>query len=198
MEERVTLESEAEAIKGISKILKPLNTASQKNVVGYVFKHLGLEAQLGYSGDVDSPNSVPFDSSLTSQNKLPKETVNRIKDIRSFADEKNPRTVIEKIILVGFYLSEIAQNDEKTEQFDSKHIKTYFKQAGFKLPINISTELARAKDAGYIEIAQKGKPYKYKLNPVGYNLIAHSLPGKSNSRKTNPQRTTKKSDKKKA
>ena len=34
MEEKINLESEADAIKGISQILKPLNTASKKKCCG--------------------------------------------------------------------------------------------------------------------------------------------------------------------
>jgi hypothetical protein len=49
----------------------------------------------------------------------------------------------------------------------------YFKQAGFTLPKKPQFLLVNAKNAGYFDSAGTGK---YRLNPVGYNLVAHNLP----------------------
>ncbi len=191
MEEKISLESEGKAIQDISKILKPLDIASKKNVVEYVFKSLGLNQHLDHSNDTTPEKSSVSNSIFAQQN----EPLTKVMDIRSFAIQKKPKTTVQKIALVGFYLSEIAKEDEKAEQFRVNDIEKYFKQAGFKLPANVSVELSRTKDAGYIEKTQKGK---YKLNPVGYNLIAYTLPDQSNSKKNKShKKMTKKPGKKK-
>ena len=195
MKEKANLEHEGKAIQDISKILRPLNMVSKKNVMEYVSKSLGFNENLNHSNSIIPQKSSIFEFPAPKQSKSPTKTGQKeIMDIRSLAEQKKPRTATEKIVLVGFYLSEIAKGSEKTEQFSSNQIEKYFKQAKFKLPANIFVELNRAKLAGYIENAQRGK---YKLNPVGYNLIAYNLPEKSILRKTNFKKTAiKKSSKK--
>ena len=196
MEEKINLESEGKAIQDISKILKPLNTVSKKKVIEYVFKRLGLNQDLDYLSNATPEKSPVSEISSLQQNKhLTKNNQREVLDVRSFADQKKPKTTSEKLALVGYYLSELAKGDEKTEQFNAKDIEKYFKQAGFRLPANIPGELSRAKNAGYIEKVKKGI---YKLNPVGYNLIVHTLPGQSNSKIAKPRKklTNKTSQKK--
>ena len=196
MEEKISLESEGKAIQDISKILKPLNIDSKKNVVEYVFKSLGLNQSLGYSINSTPKKNSVSDLPFLRQNESPTKTKQqKYVDIRSLATQKKPKTTAQKIALVGFYLSEIAKGDEKTEQFHANDIEKYFKQAGFRLPANISIELSRTKNAGYIEHTKKGK---YKINPVGYNLIAYVLPSKLRSQKPKARtKVAKKSSKKK-
>jgi hypothetical protein len=47
-----------------------------------------------------------------------------------------------------------------------------FKSAVFKLPADASFTLVNAKNAGYLDSIGGGQ---YKLNPVGYNLVAHRM-----------------------
>ena len=59
---------------------------------------------------------------------------------------------------------------------NKKDLEKYFKQAGFPLPKAVGQTLVDAKSAGYMDASStRGR---YKLNPVGHNLIAHSLPRK--------------------
>jgi hypothetical protein len=75
--------------------------------------------------------------------------------------------------IVAFYLKEHARADEKQETVGKDDLEKYFKQAKFRLPKTIGQLLPDAKAAGYFDSAERGK---YKLNAVGYNLVAHSLP----------------------
>jgi hypothetical protein len=52
-------------------------------------------------------------------------------------------------------------------------LERYFKQAGFKLPKAIKQALPNAAAAGYFDGTGGGR---YRLNPVGYNLVVHALP----------------------
>ncbi len=77
--------------------------------------------------------------------------------------------------LVAFYLKELAPDGERKDTISSADLDKYFKQAQFKLPERIAQVLPDAKASGYFDSAARGE---YKLNAVGYNLIAHSLPAK--------------------
>ncbi len=75
--------------------------------------------------------------------------------------------------VVGFYLQELAPTSERKETVNTQDLEKYFKQAKFKLPGKINQILADAKAAGYFDVISRGE---YKLNAVGYNLVAHNLP----------------------
>jgi hypothetical protein len=94
-------------------------------------------------------------------------------DIRALKEEKKPRSAIEMAAVVAFYLKEHAPPNERMNTVGKDQLEKYFKQANFRLPNRIGQLLPDAKAAGYFDSAERGK---YKLNAVGYNLVAHSLP----------------------
>lgn len=96
-----------------------------------------------------------------------------VRDIRSFKEQKEPRSAIEMATLVAFYLSEIAPESERKDDIDRRDVQTYFKQAAFRMPRDANQTLVNAKNAGYLDAAGPGR---YRLNAVGYNVIAHGLP----------------------
>jgi len=75
--------------------------------------------------------------------------------------------------LVAYYLAELAGENERTPDVTAEDVLKYFKQAGFPLPKARAMLLPNAKNAGYFDSLGDGK---YRLNPVGYNLVAHNLP----------------------
>jgi hypothetical protein len=75
--------------------------------------------------------------------------------------------------LVAFYLAELAPEQDRKSEVDLDDMIKYFKQAGFPLPRKPQFLLTNSKNAGYLDSAGSGR---YKLNPVGYNLVAHNLP----------------------
>jgi len=75
--------------------------------------------------------------------------------------------------VVAYYLQELAPEEERKSEVDVSDMEVYFKQAGFPLPRVPRVILQNAKAAGYFNSAARGK---FKLNPVGYNLVAHNLP----------------------
>lgn len=94
-------------------------------------------------------------------------------DIRTLKDQKQPRSARDMACVVAYYLTEFAQDDERKETVSTTDLEKYFKQAGFKLPTRMAQVLIDSKSAGYFESAARGE---YKLNAVGYNLVAHNLP----------------------
>jgi hypothetical protein len=88
-------------------------------------------------------------------------------------EEKQPRSAIEMAVLVAYYLSHKSPIAERKQTISADDLTTYFKIAGFKLPNAPQYTLPNAKNAGYLDSVGGGE---YKLNPVGYNLIVHSLP----------------------
>jgi hypothetical protein len=94
-------------------------------------------------------------------------------DIRTLKEEKQPKTATEMACTVGYYLDTLALPALRKEEIGSSDIEMYFKQAGYPLPKRKEQVLVDAKAAGYFDSAGHGK---YRLNPVGHNLIVHTLP----------------------
>ncbi|HRY36884.1 MAG TPA: hypothetical protein P5230_03350 [Candidatus Magasanikbacteria bacterium] len=174
-------DKEISAMNEIIASLNNLDDGQRQRVMKYVLERFGATTNSLTNPSTFSPVSQPapqFDELGSSQ-------ATRVIDIRAFKEEKSPRSAIQMAVLVAFYLQELAPSDERKATVDSGDIEKYFKQASYKLPSGkngAADTLTNAKKAGYLEIADRGT---YKLNPVGYNLIAHSLPnGDSELRKT--------------
>jgi hypothetical protein len=123
----------------------------------------------------------------------------KVVDIRSLKEEKNPSTDIEMAAIVAYYLSKLAPDELKKETISTSDITKYFDQADYPLPETPWQTLPNAKKAGYLDSAGRGK---YKLNPVGHNLVVHNLPriGENELARKKPLRkkkTSKKSTKRK-
>jgi len=179
-------DTELLAIRAVLSALVPLNREARSRVIDYVFKRLGLVI------DTDSPSlpapaaSFPTTSSDVSAPAVPSRS--GVKDIRSLAQQKSPKSANEMAALVAYYLADIAPEAARKDTIDSDDVKVYFKQAGFKLPSSAKMTLVNAKNSGYLEsTATAGQ---YKLNPVGYNLVVHSLPARS-EKKRSPNRARK-------
>jgi hypothetical protein len=99
-------------------------------------------------------------------------------DIRTLREEKQPSSANEMAALVAYYVAEVATGEARQESVTASDLKKYFKQANYPLPKNLGQTLRNAAAAGYLEKAERGS---YSLNPVGYNLVAHSLPRTSAS-----------------
>ncbi len=80
---------------------------------------------------------------------------------------------MEMVAIVAYYLSELAPEEDRKDTIVTKDITKYFNQAGHPLPTGPQFTLPNAKAAGYFESVGHGK---YTLNPVGHNLVAHSIP----------------------
>jgi hypothetical protein len=188
-------DSELNAIRLVLSALVPLKQEGRTRVLDYVLGRLGMAEPVvqqpfttGIGADAVLRKSVDVSDSLSL-------SANRPTDIRSLTKQKAPRSANEMAALVAYYLSELAPEPYRKATIGAEDIKAYFKQAPFKLPQSAQQTLVNAKNSGYLESAGTGQ---YKLNPVGYNLVVHSLPAASSTKKRGKPRkpNTKKSSRK--
>ena|SRR5262245_18755 len=164
------LDAELRAIAILLGALEPLSNEARLNVVTYVFRRLGIEfapaaVRQGMHGPPDAGpgERPPFDPDAAG-----------IIDIRSFKEEKQPKTASEMVAVAAYYLAHLAPPDERRDYIVADDIRRYFLQAVFPLPsAPPHMTLVNAKNAGYLDARERGQ---YRLNPVGYNLITNKLP----------------------
>jgi hypothetical protein len=154
-----------EAISSILKTLDPLDDESRKKVLSAVHAFLGTS----------------YNPQHTVEPKLPEQTgavapfghVGVPKDIRSLREEKQPKSDIETVVVMAYYLRELAAAGERKASVTAEDVEAYFPQMGAKLPAKAGQTLINGKNAGYFVSQGSGR---FALNPVGLNLVTHTLP----------------------
>lgn len=155
-------DKELAAIGGIMSALQPLTAQERSRVLEYVLKRLQMSAVRPPSAAAEGPSSTPSP-----------QIAERIVDIRSLKEQKQPKSANEMAALVGYYVSELAPPGERRDTVSTDTLRRYFKMAGFRLPQDLRYTLTNAAAAGYLDNVSRGE---YRLNPVGYNLVVHGLP----------------------
>lgn len=162
---------ELTAIKAVADALEPLSSAGRRHVIAYVAEALGLAAPA--PEQEQTPPSMPAADVLTGA--VPPAASGRPIDIRTLKEQKEPQSANEMAALVAYYVSELLPPEEQQDVVTSAIIEKYFKQANFRLPSRVAQTLPDAARAGYFDAVDRGQ---YKLNPVGYNLVAHGMPSR--------------------
>ena len=158
---------ELEAIGSILRALEGLDGESIQRVFDYVLGRMSLGRP---SPTASAPISVA-PTNVVAPSDSPR--AGRQVSIRDLKEEKNPESSNQMAALVAYYLSEIVDPNERQNAINASDLEKYFKQAGFKLPKSIPQALPNAAAAGYFDAEGNGR---YRLNPVGYNLVVHGLP----------------------
>ena len=176
--------AEDEVVQVITKVmdaLSPLDAEAREHVLEFVLKRMNIN--IGKSAGPVPSVPAGYTPPAPVFTPAPPGT-----DIRTFAAEKAPKTLNEKVALVAFFLANLAPPEERRDFITSEDIKPYFTQANFEHPTGpANMTLTNAKNAGYLNALDRGQ---YKLNSVGHNLVAHKLPKKDGSSSA-PRRNSK-------
>jgi hypothetical protein len=108
---------------------------------------------------------------------------------------KEPKSDQQFAAVVAYYYQFEAAQSDKKDSIDASTMKDAARQAGRKQVSNWGITLDNARRAGYLDKAERGA---YKLNAVGENLVAITLPGNAGNSQGNSNRSTKRPAKKKS
>jgi hypothetical protein len=165
-------DEELEAIKALLEVLTPLKPDSRANVIDFVFRRLGITGSVAVIPGAH-PTFVP-NITHTSGPTTPLALAAGTMDLRSLTLQKKPKTANQMVAIVAYYLAHFAPDNERRDYMVADDIKKYFVQANYALPTGPpGMTLVNAKNAGYLDAIMDGK---YRLNPVGHNLVTHKLP----------------------
>ena len=182
------INKELKAIETITKALTDLDKDAQKRILQYAMQHLDLHVE-----NFNQLPTIPTENKSAHAKQATQHLQQPVVDIRSLRNQKQPNSDSEMAAIVAYYLSEVAPEDNRKDSIGPGDIRTYFKQAGHPLPRRTDVTLPNAKSAGYFESAGHAK---YRLNPVGYNLVAHGLPRAKSESPPRPTRRKSKRTKK--
>jgi hypothetical protein len=160
------------AIDEIVAALEALDELSRATAIRAACEHLGISAPSA-APTPTTPGVPPTPITEVSAAPTSLAAPQAITDVRTFKEQKQPGSAAEMACVVAYYLDTLAAAAERKEEVSSGDLEKYFKQAGYRLPKRMAQVLVDARAAGYFDSAGHGK---YKLNPVGHNLVVHSLP----------------------
>ena len=180
-------DKEIEAIKTLLVVLEALEPDVRKAVLGYVLKRLDITLPNDYAFAPVTSDSAQMPEPVQSERPALSRAPTKQLDIRQLKEEKKPKSAIEMAVVVSYYLTHVAPNGERKKTVCTADLDKYFKLAQFRLPKSIAFTLPNTKKAGYLEPVGAGE---YKLNPVGYNLVVHSMP-RSDKASSLPQKKRK-------
>jgi hypothetical protein len=163
-----SVDEEVEAIKTVLGALTPLTPDARGNVLEYVLKRFGFSYPSAAVG-----STTLLAGSGPSQILVPQSSAGLLTHIKDLKTEKKPRSANEMAALVAYFLANVAPQEQRKPNVNTKDIETYFKIAEFPLPEQIKMTLPNAKNAGYFDAVGDGE---YRLNAVGHNLVVHSMP----------------------
>jgi hypothetical protein len=170
-ENRMTesVDQEVQAIKVVLSALGPLSEKARVSVLEYVVKRLDLTDLQRLSGlSSETSGGVATTPATTDQGQAGTPL-----HIKTFKEQKKPRSANEMAAVVAYYLGNVTAAGQRKGTVNQKDIETYFKIAGFPLPQQVRVTLPNARAAGYFDAAGGGQ---YRLNAVGHNLVAHTMP----------------------
>lgn len=180
-ERKQEIQAEIEALNAVLSALAPLDEETRRLILGYVQQRFGSGQLL--QAPVTPPS--PPEATLVPPTPTPPPAEEFV-DIRTFKERKRPANAVEMAVLVAHYLSEIAPDSERMGTIGTDEITKYFNQADYRASGQPRVILHRAKNAGYLDSAERGQ---YRLNPVGRNLATQGLPRPESSSKSTAKST---------
>ena len=172
-QQMLSVDNEFDAAKVIVETLKGLDQKMQERAVRFASETLGLHA----FAVPPSPGSPP----PAGQGHLPVDKPDpsppdRAVDIKQFTESKAPKTDQQFAVVVAYYYRFKAPPEDQKEVIEPGDIVEAVRLVGGRhQPKDPAMTLTNAKNKGYLDATERGK---YKLNAVGENLVAMTLPGK--------------------
>ncbi len=96
-------EDDVKAISALIAALKPLDAESRVHVLEFVLKKFGISLSSQHAPPVHIPPAAATPPATPHH-----PPASGVRDIRSFAVEKQPKTVNEKVAVIGYYLAQQA------------------------------------------------------------------------------------------
>jgi len=164
--------------KKVAEQLKGLDRQWQQRILRWVSESLGLEGREARQAS-SAPEPAILNAPDLAQVASAPQASGR-KDIKSFMEEKKPKSDNQFAAAVAFYYRFEAPDSERRESIDAETLQEATRLAGRKRLSNPTMTLVNAKNQGYLDKLGKGE---FRINSVGENLVAMTLPGEGSARK---------------
>jgi hypothetical protein len=160
----------------IETILDGREKAEQERIIRWVSENLGLGT--GPGGVAIHPTSTPHTTppilASSERHTQAAQATGHPKDIKVFVEEKKPKNDMQFAAVVAYYYHFEATAPNRLETITPGHVQEAARLAGRPRFKNPGVPLNNAVNAGYFDRRGRGE---FRLNAVGENLVAMTLPG---------------------
>ncbi len=170
------------AAKAVVEALSKLDKRGQGQAIRFASEVLELDAPKEARQSLKGTNS---DGSTSTAGRS---VLDRTPDIKSFIEAKAPRSDNQFAAVAAYFYRFEASDEEQKDSIGADELVQAARHARWPVPQRPGVTLNNAKNAGYLDGAERGR---YKLNAVGENLVAITLPGdgpESNGIRKSPRR----------
>lgn len=159
-----------EAVRLVADTLKPFTLEERERIIRWARERLGM-----VTSSVPS-STLPVDSSPTDAGgKAAGSPISTTAvDIKSFVNEKAPKSDVHFAATVAYYHQFMAPTDQRKDSITKEDIIDACRTVPRKRPARPAQVLVNAYRDGVLD---RGGTGHYKLNSVGENLVAMALPG---------------------
>lgn len=188
-----------EVAKSIHDLLEPLNDEHRKRILRWVGESLGISTV-----QQPVPPTLATTQTQTPVAPLPAAPSTGNVDIKTFVDQKSPRSDQQFAAVVAYYYRFEAPADKQKMTLDTGSLQDATRLVGRARLSSPNATLNNAKQSGYLNSSTPGE---FEISTVGENLVAMTLPNtsatktkskKAKSKKTNRKKGPKKTSKKKS
>ncbi len=156
-----------QAVRILVEALGPFPGEDRERIIRWAREKLGMPTGHSIGGKAPPPPAPPPGGINDPQVKP--------KDIKSFLQEKSPKSDQQLAAAVAYYFAFEANSSERKDAINFQDLIDACRKAGLRRPTNAGQTLRNSAHAGYLDKADEAGYYK--LNSVGENLVAMVLSG---------------------
>jgi len=189
MSEHEKTTTDFDAAKTVFETLKGMDRQQQQRILRWVSESLGVQALPlpQVHSNILPLDSVPGDTTTNLTGTAHPAVRQHPIDIKTFTSAKQPKSDMQFAAVVAYYYRFDAPPENRRETINGDVLQEAARLAGRKRPPKPGMTLANAKNQGYLDAAGGGE---YRINSVGENLVAMTLPGnEGNGKHRKPVRT---------
>lgn len=170
--------SDFDAAKAVAEQLKDMEKERQQRILRWVAESLNLDLGIAPATERRTPETTASRGATSPQEEaqLPHR---RLADIKSFVDSKRPKSDVQFTTVVAYYYRFEASAENRKESIDAETLQEAARLAGRRRLSKPLKTLNNAKTLGYLDSAERGQ---FRINSVGENLVAMTLPGAAQER----------------
>ena len=179
-----TSASDFDAAKAVAEQLKGMEKERQQRILRWVAESLSLDLGIAPATERRAAETTAGRGATSPHEEAQLlHRHQRPADIKSFVDSKRPKSDVQFATVVAYYYRFEAPAENRKDSIDAEVLQEAARLAGRRRPPKPLATLNNAKTLGYLDSPERGQ---FRINSVGENLVAMTLPG------TEPERARKK------
>ncbi len=165
-----------DAVRTIVSALQPFEPGDQRRIIRWSMEKIGLSVATAGEG-----REAPSSRSNEERDVTGKPHPTGTRDIRTFISEKNPTTDNQFAAAVAYYYRFEAPESERKDSITAEDLQEACRRVGRHRLNKPSQTLVNAHAVGLVDKAERGS---YRINAVGENLVAMTLPSGATTKPT--------------